>query len=122
MSREEEDKDIESMKSQLADSKVRLALANRHMRTLYTQVQDLEVQFKTAIKHKKHSARYNLRQKLAVIMGLKIVYLNYVSDKQKEVDTLNQKLAALSNNEAVEPMDTTEDEDPRSRLVHLLEI
>lgn len=122
MSREEADKDIESLKSQLADSKVRLALANRHMRTLYTQVQDLEVQFKTAIKHKKHSARYNLRQKLAVIMGLKIVYLNYVSDKQKEVDTLNTKLAALSNNDAVEPMDTTEDEDPSSRLVHLLEI
>ncbi|XP_068232642.1 uncharacterized protein [Palaemon carinicauda] len=105
----EEGEDLASMKRQQAETRLRLNLANRHISTLYSQVQDLEVQFKTAIKHKKHSARYNLRQKLAVIMGLKIVYLNYCSAKSQELEQLKQKIQALSGRDE-EAMDTDANE------------
>ncbi|XP_076041879.1 uncharacterized protein LOC143025755 [Oratosquilla oratoria] len=94
--------EIARLKQQLEDTQQRLTLANQHIQTLYNQVQDLEVQFKTALEHKKHSARYNLRQKLSVVMGLKIVYLNYCAEKTQEVEKITQKLLALNADGNVE--------------------
>lgn len=117
MSKEGEE-DLASVKRQQAETRLRLSLANQHISTLYSQVQDLEVQFKTAIKHKKHSARYNLRQKLAVIMGLKIVYLNYCSDKSQELERLKQKIQALSGREE-EAMDTDSNEEANLAILDI---
>ncbi|XP_068232659.1 uncharacterized protein [Palaemon carinicauda] len=114
----EEGEDLASMKRQQAETRLRLNLANRHISTLYSQVQDLEVQFKTAIKHKKHSARYNLRQKLAVIMGLKIVYLNYCSAKSQELEQLKQKIQALSGRDE-EAMDTDANEEANLGIIDM---
>ncbi|KAK3877181.1 hypothetical protein Pcinc_018098 [Petrolisthes cinctipes] len=110
MSEEKLSESLESIKRQQAETRLRLDLANQHINTLFTQVQDLEVQFKTAIRNKKHSARYNLRQKLAVIMGLKIVYLNYCSVKTQELDRINQKIHSLIAR-GEEAMDTDTNEE-----------
>ncbi|KAK8723498.1 hypothetical protein OTU49_011740 [Cherax quadricarinatus] len=118
MSKEDASEDLESLKRQQAETRFKLNLANRHISTLYTQVQDLEVQFKTAIKHKKHSARYNLRQKLAVIMGLKIVYLNYCSVKSQELERINQKLQSFTGREE-EAMDTDSNEEPNLAILEM---
>lgn len=85
------------------------------------QVQDLEFQFKMAIVNKKHSARYNLRQKLAVIMGLKIVYLNYCSVKSQELENLNHRLRVLTDREDDEAMDTdsNENEEPSTAILEM---
>ncbi|XP_066967760.1 uncharacterized protein [Macrobrachium rosenbergii] len=114
----EEAEDLASIKRQQAETRLRLNLANRHISTLYSQVQDLEVQFKTAIRHKKHSARYNLRQKLAVIMGLKIVYLNYCSAKSQELEQLKQKIQALSGRDE-EAMDTDANEEANLGIIDM---
>lgn len=109
---------IEYVKRQQAETRIRLSLANRHINTLYSQVQDLEEQFRTAMVFKKHSARYNLRQKLAVIMGLKIVYLNYCSVKSQELERINRKLRSLTDREE-EAMDTDSLEEPSTSLVEM---
>ncbi|XP_064106331.1 uncharacterized protein LOC135215494 [Macrobrachium nipponense] len=114
----EEAEDLASIKRQQAETRLRLNLANRHISTLYSQVQDLEVQFKTAIRHKKHSARYNLRQKLAVIMGLKIVYLNYCSAKSQELEQLKEKIQALSGRDE-EAMDTDANEEANLGIIDM---
>ncbi|XP_042877835.1 uncharacterized protein LOC122256920 isoform X1 [Penaeus japonicus] len=118
MSREELGEDLETVKRQQAETRLRLNLANRHITTLYSQVQDLEVQFKTAIKHKKHSARYNLRQKLAVIMGLKIVYLNYCAAKSQELERINQTLERFTGRQE-EAMDTDTNEEPNLSMLEM---
>lgn len=118
MSREELGEDLETIKRQQAETRLRLSLANRHISTLYSQVQDLEVQFKTAIKHKKHSARYNLRQKLAVIMGLKIVYLNYCAAKSQELERINQTLERFIGRQE-EAMDTDTNEEPSLSMLEM---
>ncbi|KAK7083095.1 hypothetical protein SK128_015201 [Halocaridina rubra] len=109
---------VASVKRQQHQIRIRLWLANRHINALYSQVQDLEAQFKTAIKHKKHSARYNLRQKLAVIMGMKIVYLNYCSVKSQELDRLEQKLLSFSDQDE-ESMDTDSGEEQEVSIAEL---
>ena len=58
----------------------------------FFQINTLDKQFLIALQHKKHSARYNLRQKLAIVTGLKVVSVNYIQTKKEKLLDLNMEI------------------------------
>ena len=58
---------------------------------LDNQIRDLEVRYKRAVKNKKNSFRYNLRLKLSVVTGVKMMYHHYASTKADELHRLRSQ-------------------------------
>lgn len=54
------------------------------------KIKDLEVRYRRAVKNKKNSFRYNLRLRLSVVTGVKMMYHHYASTKAEEINKLRR--------------------------------
>lgn len=56
------------------------------------KIKDLEIRYKRAVKNKKNSFRYNLRLRLSVVTGVKMMYHHYASTKAEELSKLRRMM------------------------------
>ena len=62
------------------------------MSLLDQRIKDMQVRYQRAIKNKKNAARYTLRQRLAVMTGVKMMFYEYASAQADNMDTLREKI------------------------------
>lgn len=70
--------------------------ACNQIKVMEQQIRDLETRYKRAVHAKKHSFRYNLRLKLSVLTGVKMMYHHYAATKNDEIRRICNQLAELS--------------------------
>merc|ERR1711963_312068 len=76
----------------LHDAEQRLQKSLQQITVIDGQIRELEILYKRAQKSKKHASRYNLRLKLSVVSGIKMMYHHYSSSKKEEINRLRTQL------------------------------
>jgi len=76
----------------LHDAEQRLAKSLQQIVVIDSQIRELEILYKRAQKSKKNASRYNLRLKLSVVSGIKMMYHHYSSSKREEINRLRTQL------------------------------
>ena len=76
----------------LHDAEQRLRKSLQQILVIDTQIRELEILYKRAQKSKKNASRYNLRLKLSVVSGIKMMYHHYSSSKKEEINRLRTQL------------------------------
>lgn len=98
------------MQEKLNDAQAKFERACQQIVLLDQKIKDLEVRYKRAVKHKKNSFRYNLRLRLSVVTGVKMMYHHYASTKADELHRLHrQRYAVTTSREASASADTSSD-------------
>lgn len=82
----------ESSQEKLRDAVLRLDKAQNQIVSLDKQIRELDLLYKRAQTTKKHSFRYNLRLRLSVITGIKMMYHHYKSSKEEEINEIHARL------------------------------
>mgnify|MGYP000019394817 FL=1 len=80
----------------LVDAQVKFEKACQQIVLLDQKIKDLEVRYKRAVKHKKNSFRYNLRLRLSVVTGVKMMYHHFASTKADELHRLHRQRYAIT--------------------------
>ena len=80
------------MASDLTDAQQKFDKACQQIVLLDQQIRDLEVRYRRAVKNKKNSFRYNLRLKLSVVTGVKMMYHHYATTKAEEIHRMRRHL------------------------------
>lgn len=80
----------------LIDAQAKFEKACRQIVLLDQKIKDLEVRYKRAVKHKKNSFRYNLRLRLSVVTGVKMMYHHFASTKADELHRLHRQRYAIT--------------------------
>ena len=62
------------------------------MSLLDQRIKDMQVRYQRAIKNKNNTARYTLRQRLAVMTGVKMMFYGYASAQADKMDALREKI------------------------------
>jgi len=76
----------------LHDAEQRLRRSLQQILVIDGQIRELEILYKRAQKSKKNASRYNLRLKLSVVSGIKMMYHHYSSSKREEINKLRTQL------------------------------
>ena len=76
----------------LHDAEQRLRKSLQQILVIDAQIRELEILYKRAQKSKKNASRYNLRLKLSVVSGIKMMYHHYSSSKREEINRLRTQL------------------------------
>lgn len=76
----------------LHDAEQRLQKSLQQITVIDGQIRELEILYKRAQKSKKNASRYNLRLKLSVVSGIKMMYHHYSSSKREEINRLQTAL------------------------------
>lgn len=76
----------------LHDAQIKFEKACQQIVLLDQKIKDLEVRYKRALKSKKNSFRYNLRLRLSVVTGVKMMYHHYASTKAEELTKIRRQL------------------------------
>merc|ERR1712241_764029 len=76
----------------LHDAEQRLRRSLQQILVIDAQIRELEILYKRAQKSKKNASRYNLRLKLSVVSGIKMMYHHYSSSKREEINKLRTQL------------------------------
>merc|ERR1712227_1201858 len=84
------DRDLTEEK--LHDAELRLRKSLQQILIIDSQIRELEILYKRAQKSKKNASRYNLRLKLSVVSGIKMMYHHYSSSKKEEINRLRTQL------------------------------
>ena len=69
----------------------RLSKSLQQILVIDAQIRELEILYR-AQKLKKNASRYNLRLKLSVVSGIKMMYYHYSSSKREEINRLRTQL------------------------------
>ncbi|OWF52593.1 hypothetical protein KP79_PYT04058 [Mizuhopecten yessoensis] len=80
------------------DARLKFDRACQQIALLDQKIRDLEVRYKRAVKHKKNSFRYNLRLRLSVVTGVKMMYHHYASTKAEELSRIRRQISSTSQN------------------------
>lgn len=96
------------LQEKLNDAQLKFEKACQQIVLLDQKIKDLEVRYKRALKNKKNSFRYNLRLRLSVVTGVKMMYHHYASTKADELHRLHRQRHAVIRN-ASESADTSSD-------------
>jgi environmental stress-induced protein Ves len=92
------------LQEKLNDAQLKFEKACTQIVLLDQKIKDLEVRYKRALKNKKNSFRYNLRLRLSVVTGVKMMYHHYASTKADELHRLHRQRHAVMRN----PSDTAD--------------
>lgn len=88
-----------------SDARIKFERACQQIALLDQKIRDLEVRYKRAVKFKKNSFRYNLRLRLSVVTGVKMMYHHYASTKAEELTKIRRQIndanAVPSSNNSV---------------------
>lgn len=99
--------DIEQLE-RLNDAEQKFDKACQQIIVLDQQVRDLETLYKRAVKSKKNAFRYNLRLKLSVITGVKMMYHHYAGTQAEEISRVRRILSGYFENNNDSESDTPE--------------
>lgn len=80
-----------ALQEKLNDSQLKFERACQQIVLLDQKIKDLEVRYKQAVKRKQNSFRYNLRLKLSVYTGIKMMYHHYAGTKADELTRLHRQ-------------------------------
>ena len=86
------DIDCQDLQSQFQLSHRKFNRACDQMSLLDQRIKDMQVRYQRAIKNKKNAARYTLRQRLAVMTGVKMMFYEYASAQADNMDVLREKM------------------------------
>ena len=86
------DIDCQDLQSQFQLSHRKFNRACDQMSLLDQRIKDMQVRYQRAIKNKKNAARYTLRQRLAVMTGVKMMFYEYATAQADTMDTLREKM------------------------------
>jgi uncharacterized protein YciW len=75
-----------------SDARIKFERACQQIALLDQKIRDLEVRYKRAVKFKKNSFRYNLRLRLSVVTGVKMMYHHYASTKAEELTKIRRQI------------------------------
>lgn len=73
------------------EAQTRFEKACKQIILLDQRMKGLEVRYKLAVRQKNNSFRYNLRSRLSVVTGLKMMYHHYASTKAEELTLLRRQ-------------------------------
>eukprot|EP00918_Siedleckia_nematoides_P034499 GHVU01075074.1.p1 GENE.GHVU01075074.1~~GHVU01075074.1.p1 ORF type:complete len:117 (+),score=16.85 GHVU01075074.1:189-539(+) len=93
---------IMELTERIADAKTKFMKAREQILVLDQQIRDLETRYKRAVHSKKNAFRYNLRLKLSVTTGVKMMYHHYASIKADEIRQIQRQSAGESVEEPEE--------------------
>lgn len=83
--------DSGALQEKLNDAQLKFERACQQIVLLDQKIKDLEVRYKRAVKVKQNSFRYNLRLKLSVFTGIKMMYHHYAGTKADELTRLHRQ-------------------------------
>ena len=86
------DLDCQDLESQFQLSNRKFNRACDQMSLLDQRIKDMQVRYQRAIKNKKNATRYTLRQHLAVMTGVKMMFYEYASAQADKMDALREKM------------------------------
>ncbi|GFS20893.1 hypothetical protein ElyMa_001582400 [Elysia marginata] len=84
--------DIQLLDDKMNEARSKFERACQQIVLLDQKIKDLEVRYKRAVKNKKNSFRYNLRLRLSVVTGVKMMYHHYASTKAEELARLRRQI------------------------------
>lgn len=96
------------------DARLKFDRACQQIALLDQKIRDLEVRYKRAVKHKKNSFRYNLRLRLSVVTGVKMMYHHYASTKAEELSRIRRQISNTSQNSEISRDSHSRTRDQRS--------
>lgn len=83
------------------EARLKFEKACQQIALLDQKIKDLEVRYKRAVKNKKNSFRYNLRLRLSVVTGVKMMYHHHASTKAEELTRIRRQINnSIQNSEA----------------------
>uniref|UniRef100_A0A0B7ADZ9 Uncharacterized protein n=1 Tax=Arion vulgaris TaxID=1028688 RepID=A0A0B7ADZ9_9EUPU len=82
--------DAQMLEEKMNEARSKFDRACQQIILLDQKIKDLEVRYRRAVKHKKNSFRYNLRLRLSVVTGVKMMYHHYASTKAEEINKLRR--------------------------------
>ncbi|KAL8613221.1 hypothetical protein ACOMHN_001546 [Nucella lapillus] len=88
--------DSSHLDEKMCEARAKFEKACQQIVLLDQKIRDLEVRYKRAVKHKKNSFRYNLRLRLSVVTGVKMMYHHYASTKAEELTRLRRQQESSS--------------------------
>ena len=83
--------DSSHLQDKLNDAQLKFERACQQIVSLDQKIKDLEVRYKRAVKNKQNSFRYNLRLRLSVFTGIKMMYHHYAGTKADELTRLHRQ-------------------------------
>jgi len=87
------------LSDQLEEAQQKFDRACDQIAVLDRQIHDLDARYRRAVKQKKNSYRYNLRLKLSVTTGIKMMYHHYASMRADEISKIRRQLGITENEE-----------------------
>lgn len=97
------------------DARVKFDRACQQIALLDQKIRDLEVRYKRAVKYKRNSFRYNLRLRLSVVTGVKMMYHHYASTKAEELSRIRRQMTGSSGSESSSRSRHSQSSQSRSR-------
>ena len=96
--------DCQDLQSHFQLSHRKFSRACDQMSLLDQRIKDMQIRYHRALKNKKNTFRYNLRQRLAVMTGVKMMFYEYASAQADKMDALRDQMedqlyAAASDSE-----------------------
>lgn len=100
--------DTQMLEEKVSEARSKFERACQQIVLLDQKIKDLEVRYRRAVKNKKNSFRYNLRLRLSVVTGVKMMYHHYASTRAEELSRLRRMVPpqAQAQVEAPAPIDT----------------
>jgi len=83
--------DATHLDEKMCEARTKFEKACQQIVLLDQKIRDLEVRYRRAVKNKKNSFRYNLRLRLSVVTGVKMMYHHYASTKAEELTRLRRQ-------------------------------
>lgn len=86
--------DPQMLEEKMNEARTKFERACQQIVLLDQKIKDLDIRYRRAVERKKNSFRYNLRLRLSVVTGVKMMYHHYASTKAEEVTRLRRMLSA----------------------------
>lgn len=93
------------------EARLKFEKACQQIALLDQKIKDLEVRYKRAVKNKKNSFRYNLRLRLSVVTGVKMMYHHHASTKAEELTRIRRQI-----NNSIQSSEASRDRESRESL------
>ncbi|CAL1529766.1 unnamed protein product [Lymnaea stagnalis] len=91
--------DAQILEEKMNEARSKFERACQQIVLLDQKIKDLEIRYKRAVKNKKNSFRYNLRLRLSVVTGVKMMYHHYASTKAEELTRLRRLVPTSESSE-----------------------
>jgi len=80
------------LEESLHDAEQRFINSGQNIQKLDQQIKELEILYKRAQRLKKNACRYNIRLKLSVLSGIKMMYFHYNANIRDRINRLRKEL------------------------------